>query len=80
MNIGFAQIRGYTLSAPHPPPPVGRGDNLQCQILKRGESEKNKCLGGGVLKSPYQRYLPGGLTMLLVRKTINQLFSFVTFC
>ena len=24
MNIGFAQIRGYTLSAPHPPPPPFR--------------------------------------------------------
>ena len=52
MNIGFAQIRGYTLSAPHPPLP----------------------------SAPYHRYLPGGLTMFLVRKTKNQLmFGFVTF-
>ena len=33
-----------TVSAP--PFLLGGGDNFRSQILKRGESEKNECLGG----------------------------------
>ena len=46
------------------------GGKFQFHILKRGDQKKNKSveeLGLG-LKSSCHRYLPGGLTMFLVKK------------
>ena len=59
-------------SPPHsigaPPPFSAGGDNLQSQILKRGGSEKNECLGA--LKSSCHGYFAGGLIMLLAKKRL----------
>ena len=46
------------------------GDNFQPQILKRGDQKKNESIEGLWLglKSSCHKYLPGGLTMFLVKK------------
>ena len=47
-------------------PPFYWGDNFQSETLKTRDTEENECLGG--LKSSCDRYLPGGLSMFLVKK------------
>ena len=45
----------------------GGYNNLQSQILRRGDQDK-KVSAWVVLKSPCHRYFPEGLTMFLVKK------------
>ena len=48
----------------------GEWDNFQSQILKRGDQKKNESVKGLRLglKTSCNIYLPGGLTMFLVKK------------
>ena len=47
----MSKVFEHTVSVSNPtkvsaPPLVSAGDNFHSHILKRGESEKNECLGG----------------------------------
>ena len=56
-------LKAFSQYPPRPPHPfLLGGDNFQSQILKkRGQEKKYECLG----------YLPGGLTMFLVKKDLK---------
>ena len=66
--VFFFKIVIYQIySVPAPFLFSARGDNFQCQILKRAEDQK-KMSAWEDLKSPSHGYLPGRLTMFLVKK------------
>ena len=68
----------YIRCAQHQLPLSTGGDNFQSETLKTRDTEENECLEG--LKSSCDRYLPGGLSMFLVKQDFaifsNVMFSF----
>ena len=59
--LGGGLFKDTTVSAT-----LSAGGQLSVPYFEKGWSEKNKCLGG--LKEFCHGYLPGGLTMFLVKK------------
>ena len=56
-----------------PSPPFCWENNLQSQILKRGDQRKMSTWG--ILKSPCHRYFPGGLLCFFSNKTMEYGFA-----